>query len=232
MLPTRPAANSTLSGRTTPRFGISTAMPSASRATSTSPAVERNVDTDAAQRRRRGLRRRRRSIIGTRCERLSTSVTSVPSARKIDAYSQPTAPPPMITRRFTGRSRSRTVAESTMSGSSKSITWRVERPRSGRDEDGFGVRARASCRRCVVTRTVRSGPSCASPWMSSMPCASMLARTSPVIVSTTWRGRGAEPVDRERRVEVEAEPLVHVAVAEAGEVRARLRAASWTGPTR
>jgi hypothetical protein len=42
----------------------------------------------------------------------STSVTSTPSAVKMDAYSQPTAPPPITTRLPNGRLISSTVSES------------------------------------------------------------------------------------------------------------------------
>jgi hypothetical protein len=42
----------------------------------------------------------------------STSVTSTPSAVKMEAYSQPTAPPPITTRLAKGRSMSSTVSES------------------------------------------------------------------------------------------------------------------------
>ena len=51
-----------------------------------------------------------------------------------------------------------------------------------------------------------------------MPCAAMFAPTAPVMVSITLLER-AEPADGKRRIEMEAEPLVHIAVPEAGQVQ-------------
>ena len=125
---------------------------------------------------------------GTSRSAASTRATSVPSAVKIEAYSDPTGPPPMTTSRSGIRSVDRMVSLSCTSGSSKGIA----EGRSGLDP--VAIRTTPAVRVLVVpsslvTTTFRSGLSDAVPWMSSIPWRSMLWATEAVITRSTSASR-------------------------------------------
>ena len=182
VLPARPVAIRTFSGRSTPPSGRVTASPRSSRATAGRP-LSRCSRMPARSNASASSRDSSASSIGARGPP-PTIVTSTPRALKIEAYSQPTMPLPTTARRRNGRSTVRICSESYTSGSSNGIPggWKGWDPLAIRTTSPARTRSRPSGTR---TTTVRSGASAARPRTSSMPCRSRLRSTVAVIVSTT-----------------------------------------------
>ena len=119
----------------------------------------------------------------------STSVTSAPRARKIEAYSQATAPPPTTTRLSSGRSNRGQFRSPGRRGLRRECR-RMERARSG-----GGFRTASASRTCDVppspgsTTTVRPGPRHATPVMRSMSWRRRFSRTASLIIAATRAAR-------------------------------------------
>ncbi len=189
VLPMRPAAKIT--------FSVASASP-AEVATHNMPSVRVTPATpvEGSMRMPRALKMSARraemsaSRNGSSRGPRSTSTTEAPSAWKIDAYSQATAPPPTTTRLCNGWSSAPAVSESKTSGSSNGMPggWKGLEPGASRMASAASTRSGRPP--AGVTVSVCSGsPRRAVPSTYAMSWRARLRRTASVISSLTWASR-------------------------------------------